>query len=328
MHSKTKTRTHSQKLWIAAATTCALLALSACGKAGDAASSVSAAASAVGDKVKSAASNVDTGQATSAKLNGYTQGYNKLIGTFGLPETHERYLKLNIPKRKATENLSISAGWVDISLEQLKKARALSASELGALDQSADVLIGDLGKLVTQLKALEVYYSSKAYQEDDLAKGKAQDAEVRTAFDKSTASMKSFSAVLGTEEKKRSAAMLAKLKASGDMLGYNTKLGLQQAEEVVSLFDSEADIRDPAKYQAGDAIVASLDKTLAEQRELYAAAKDKEPRPDSAHESTGSSLVSFIGTYRTMKQAKTAKSFNDMVKKYNDAVTSANRLRS
>lgn len=232
--------------------------------------------------------------------------YQAFSSLFGLPETHERDLKLNIPKRKATDNLSISAGWVDISLEQLKKARALPASELGAL--------------ITQLKALEVYYSSKAYQEDDLAKGKAQDADVRTAFDKSTASMKRFSAVLGTEEKKRSAAMLAKLKASGDMLGYNTKLGLQQAEEVVSLFDSESDIRDPAKYQAADAIVASLDKTLAEQRERYAAAKDKEPRPDSAHESTGSSLVSFIGTYRTMKQAKTAKSFND-------AVTSANRLR-
>lgn len=322
-----KTSPSRTRLWILAATAGAVVALSACGKAGDAASSVGAAASAVGDKVKSAAGSVDLGQATNAKLNAYTQGYNKLIGTFGLPETHERYIKLNIPKRKLTDNLSISAGWVDLALEQLKKARALSASELGALDQSADALIGDLDKLVTQLKSLEVYYSSKAYQEDNLAKGKAQDADLRTAFDKSTASMKSFSTVLGAEEKKRSAAMLAKLKDSGDLLGYSTKLGLQQAEEVVALFDSEADIRDPAKYQSADAIVASLDKTLAEQRELYATAKAKEPRPDSAHESTGSALVSFIGTYRTMKQAKTAKSFNDMVKKYNDAVTSANRLR-
>ena len=310
--------------------TAALVMLAACGKSvDDAATSAGAAVSAAANSVKSAANGagVDTEASTSAKLNAYTQGYNKLIGTFGLPETQERYLKMNITKRKASENLSITDGWIDLANEQLKKGRKLPASGLDELDKSADKLIASLDGLVGQLKDLNVYYEGKAYKEDDLAKGKAADAGVREAFAGSTTAMQQFSDVLGREEKKRSAAVLAKLKASGDTLGYGTKLGLQQAEEIVALFDNEQDIRDPAKYQAADAQVVLLEKTLADQRAAYEVAKDKDPKPDSGHESTASSLVSFVGSYRAMKQSKEPKAFNDMVKKYNSAIENANRLR-
>jgi len=308
----------------------ALVMLAACGKSVDeAATSAGAAVSAAANSVKSAANGdgADTEASTSAKLNAYTQGYNKLIGTFGLPETQERYLKMNIAKRKASENLSITDGWIDLANEQLKKGRKLAAPGLDELDKSGDTLIASLDSLVGQLKDLHVYYEGKAYKDDDLAKGKAADAKVREAFASSTTAMKQFSDVLGREEKKRSAAVLAKLKASGDMLGYGTKLGLQQAEEIVGLFDNEQDIRDPAKYQAADAQLVLLEKTLDDQRAAYEAAKNKEPAPDSAHESTATALVSFVGSYRAMKQSKEPKAFNEMVKKYNGAVERANRLR-
>ena len=259
-------------------------------------------------------------------MNAYTDAYNKLIGTFGLPETYERYLKDNIPKRTATDSISITDGWVEIALDQFKKGRALTSSGQETLDQSADQLIGALDKLVVQLKALNIYYESKTYKNDNLARGKSEDASLRTHFEASMSAMKSFNEVLSQEQKKRNTEMLARLKASGDLLGYNSKLALGQGEELVSLFHTENDIKSAAKYTQGDALVAELEKTLTAQRELYAAAKGKEPRPDSGHESMASNLVSLVGAYRDMKQSKKAEDYNDMIKEYNRAVESANGI--
>ncbi|RZJ16047.1 MAG: DUF3829 domain-containing protein [Haliea sp.] len=299
----------------------AALMLSACkdDQPTSAASSTASSTAATAPDAGRPAPSTEAGEASVAKLNGYTEAYNKIIGTFGLPETRDRYYKADIPAKRATDSVSISDGWVEIALDQFKKARALPAGGLGQLDQAADPLIAALDKLVVELKDLDVYYTSKAYKDDNLAKGKAKDPEVRAHFTASLAALESFNGALSAEQKKRDTAMLASLKKSGDLLGYSTKLGLQQGEELISLFRSEADIADPAKYAAGDTIVASLESTLADQRKEYAARKDKEPRPDSDHESAGSRLVSLVGAYRDLKQSKKASD-------YNSAVESANRI--
>ena len=264
-------------------------------------------------------------QQSTQKLNAYTSAFNKLIGTFGLPDTRKRYFEENIAKKNASDSLSISDGWVEGALDELKKGRALNTSGLSALDASADALIGQLGKLVPQLKGLDVYYESKAYKEDNLARGKAEDASMRASFDASIAAMKAFSTALSAEQKKRDVDMLAQLKASGNLLSYNTKLALGQGEDLVNLF-GEGEIKTAAKYVEGDALVKELEQTLAAQRELYAAAKAKGPAPDSGHESTASNLVSLVGAYRAMKQSRQPNDYNDMVKEYNDAVSSANGI--
>lgn len=308
----------------------AFLVLSGCGKASDPATTAtstppSAAAPAPAPAPVAQKEGADE-QAKSQKINAYTQGYNKLIGTFGLSETEESYLKDDIPKRKASENISITAGWVSIANDLLKKGRAMNAGGLEQIDKGADKLIASLDALVAQLDTLNVYYESKAYKEDKLEKGKAADPAVRAAFAQSNADMAAFNDLLSIEEKKHSASVLAQLKASGNMLGYGTKLALQQASEIVALFNNEADIRNPAKYQAADALVAQLEKTLTDQRAAYAAAKAKQPPPDYDYESTASSLVTFIGNYRTVKESKSAKDFDDVIKEYNRAVENANGI--
>lgn len=264
-------------------------------------------------------------QQATQKLNVYTSAYNKMIGTFGLTETRQKYFDNNISKKKATDSVSITDGWVEGALDELRKGRAVQASGLAALDASADTLIERLGKLVTQLKALDVYYESKAYKDDNLARGKAEDASLRASFDASISAMEAFNAALDVEQKKRDVEMLAELKASGNMLAYNTKLALSQGEGLVNLF-GEADIKAAAKYVQGDTLVKELEKTLASQRELYAAAKAKGPAPDYGYESTASNLVSLVGAYRDMKQSREPDDYNDMVKAYNDAVGSANGI--
>jgi hypothetical protein len=139
--------------------------------------------------------------------------------------------------------------------------------------------------------------------------------------------MEKFNSVLSREQKKRNMQVLAKLKEEGNLLGYGTKLALQQGDELLSLFANEADIKNPEKYQQADQLIAQLEKTLAEQREHYAAAKAKNASPDSWHESAASYLTSMVGSYRDMKQSKRPKDFNEMVSNYNKAVENANRIR-
>ena len=269
----------------------------------------------------------DPGQQMASKLNAYTDVYNNLIGTFGLSETRESYFDKNIIKRNASDSLSITDGWLEGPLESLKKARALPSGGNDVLEAPADALIAALDKLVTQLKDLKVYYASKAYKNDNLSRGKAEDPVLRANFEATTAALKTFNSALGVEQKKSDAQLLAKLKASGNLVAYNTKLAIGQGEELVSLFGGTADIKNAAKYVQGDALVAELEKTLAQQREQFAAAKGKETQPDSGHESTASNLVSLVGAYRDMKQSRKAEDFNGMVKEYNRAVESANRIR-
>lgn len=259
------------------------------------------------------------------KLNTYTAGYNKLIGTFGITETRKDYFNENIAKRSSADSLSVSDGWVEGALDELKKGRGLHANGLTALDASADALIGPLDKLVTQLKGLHVYYESKAYKDDKLARGKAEDAPVRANFDASITAMTAFNAALDVEQKKSNVELLARLKASGNMLAYDTKLALGQGEELVNLF-GDADFKTAAKYAKGDTLVKELETTLASQRELYAAAKAKGPVPDYGHESTANNLVSLVGAYRATKESRQHNDYNDMVKAYNEAVGSANGI--
>ena len=323
-----------QVIFVTLATSTALI-LSACGKNGNetpkektsspAPTKTAAPAPAAAPAVKKESADQDKN--FTAKLNAYTEGYNKLIGTFGLPETRQKYFAQNIPSKSATDNIFITVGWIHLAMNELKRGRAFSSSQLEELDQSADQLISNLDKLTTQLNAIEIYYKSKAYKEDNLAKGKAQDPEIRANFDASVAAMEKFNSVLSREQKKRNMQVLAKLKEEGNLLGYGTKLALQQGDELLSLFANEADIKNPEKYQQADQLIAQLEKTLAEQREHYAAAKAKNASPDSWHESAASYLTSMVGSYRDMKQSKRPKDFNEMVSNYNKAVENANRIR-
>lgn len=329
------TKTFNQVMLVALATSAGLM-VTGCGKNSSDASKEKPAASAPvkthtftpapAPVVKPAAGDAD--EKFTLKLNAYTEAYNRLIdNSFGLAAMRKRYFEQNIPQKSATDSITINDGVVSVSFNQFQKARALPSASLDELDQVADQLMIPMNKLVTQLKALNIYYTSKAYKEDNLAKGKAQDAEVRANFDATTAATEKFNAVLSREQKKRNVQMLAKLKAEGNLLGYGTKLALQQGDELLSLFAGENDIKNPEKYQQADALVLELEKTLTEQRAQYAAAQTKTPHPDSWHESAASYLTAMIGSYREMKQSKKPKDFNEIVNNYNKAVENANRIR-
>lgn len=259
--------------------------------------------------------------AAMAKVGAYTQGFNKLVGTYGLVETADDYAEADISRRSAQDAIIVSDGWIEQALDALKSARGMPGGSK-AVDQAADTLIADLDKVLARLRPLKVYYDSKAYRDDGLARGKSEDPLMKAEFQTALTDMDAFSEALKAERNKHLAVELTALKARGDLLGYNSKLALQQSESLVDLFKSPEDLGDPATLVKGDAIVVQLEKTLADQRKAYAEAKAKAggQQMGPARQIAADQLTSMIGNYRDLKRSRSAEDFNMMLHNYNSAV--------
>ena len=297
-----------------------MLALAGCKKTPDASGNGVAAS---GEPVSGRA-----GDPARAKLSAYTAGYNKLLDTFGLPATAESYAKEEIATKSPSDSISVTGGWLEQAQTMLKTARAMPGGPTD-VDQAADRLIGTLGTAMQRLAGLTVYYDSKAYKDDGLKRGKQEDPAMTAEFKAALAAMEQFSAILDRERKVADAADLAAMQAKGDMLGYNTKLALQQSEQLISLFKGDGDITNPAVIAKADAQVAMIEKTLAAQRAELAKAKaaaTPDKRVDVNYGLVADRLTSAIGDYRDMKQSKEASDYNDLIGHYNDAIEDANDI--
>lgn len=264
-----------------------------------------------------------------AKVSAYTEAYNALIDTFGLPRTADEYKEERIATRSPSDNISISTGWIETAQGKLKAARALPGS-VGVLDTKAEALDTALTKLMARLGPLHDYYNTKAYREDALKRGKAEDAQMTAEFDAALKAMEDFDATLVQQRRTGAEAELAKLKADGNMVDYYNKAMLVQAEDLVQLFGKPEDLKDPAVFAKGDTILASLEKSLAEQKKAVTEGKAKatEPLEKSrlgVSEIVADMLGSMIGHYRQLKQSHSASDAQSMVDSYNRAVGSANR---
>jgi hypothetical protein len=297
------------------------MALTGCGKAAD---QPAGGAGPAGE----APAAVTGENADRAKLSAYTAGYNKLLDTFGLPATAEHYAKEEIASKSPGDSISVTDGWLEQAHTLLKTARALPGGPAD-VDQSADRLIAALGTVMQRLDGLKVYYDSKAYKDDGLKRGKQEDPAMAAEFKAALGAMDQFSQVLDRERKRATTAELKALQVSGDMLGYNTKLALQQTEQLVSMFGSEADINNPAVIAKADAQVAIVEKTLAAQRAEFAKAKAAAAAGspvDADYGLVADRLTSAIGDYRDLKQSHEIDNYNDLVGHYNDAVEDANDI--
>lgn len=263
-----------------------------------------------------------------AKVSAYTEAYNALIDTFGLPATADEYKEAKVTSQAPSDNIIISQGWVETAEGKLKAARALPGS-LGALDTKAEALDNALLKVLARLGPLYQYYNTKAYRQDALKRGKAEDTQMIAEFDAALKAMEDFNDTLVKQRRAGVDAELAKLKAEGDIPGYNNKRAMQQAEDLMLLFNKPEDLKDPAVFAKADQIVASLEKLLTEQQKalVEAKAKAKEPVETSRLGTYGlvdDMLGTMIGQYRQLKQSHSGSDMKSMVSSYNSAVSLAN----
>lgn len=295
-----------------------LFVLSACGGSGS------------GNGGNGSAEAATSSPAAAAKLSAYTEAYNALIETFGLPATVQTYKEARIASRSPDENITISDGWIESAEGKLKAARALPGA-LGPLDAAAETLDAALQKVLARLGPLYAYYNTKAYRQDSLKRGKAEDAQMTAEFDAALKAMDDFNAALVKQRRASAEQELASLKQSGDTVGYNNKLAMQQAEDLVGLFNKPEDLKDPAVFAKADAIAGALEKLLADQQKAIADAKAKAKEPVETSRLGVQSLVvdmlgSMIGQYRQLKQSHSPNDAQLMVDSYNRAVGLANNI--
>ncbi len=268
-------------------------------------------------------------EAARAKLSAYTEGYNKLLDTFGLQQTAEAYTKQDIPNQSPSDTIVVNTGWLEQGVTLLRAARA-KAGGPADLDKAGDALIGALDTALKRLNGLNVYYESKAYREDGLARGKKEDAAMKAEFQAAFTAMEQLGAIIDRERQAVTTAELSALKAKGDMLGYNTKLALQQAASLVALFKGPNDINNAAVFAEADKQLATLEKTLAAQRDELAKAKAAVKAGDHVdvnYELVNGRLNTFVGGYRELRGSHKPEDYNRLVDQYNDAIGDANDIR-
>ena len=266
-----------------------------------------------------------------AKLNAYTEGYNIMVGEFGLKQQLDDYQKAGINGPHPTpETVYLTGGWLDQARAKLQAARAMPGGGLADADAAADRFLPALQQVLTHEASLNGYYQSKAWRDDGLARGKREDPVLVGEFHTAFATAAPLDAALTRARDTRERAQLAALKASGNAVAYQSQLALSQARGLVQSFHNQADLHDPTKLAAANATAATLEKTLVDQHAAVAKAKaGLNPgsidgfRVDSCGRA-GDDLDRLLGAYRDLKAGGGAKAYQSMVAAFNSAVSGVN----
>lgn len=266
-----------------------------------------------------------TGGAADKKLNAYTQAYNGLTqSSLGLPAQAQSYVELDVPRASPKSDIVIQPDFAADKLDLFKQARALPSGP-PELDAAGDRVIATLKPVITRFEALKTYYQSRKYAQDGLARGKAEDAPMKAEFKAALEATQQLAAALSAEQAKREAVTLGRLKAQGDTIGYDELQAMAKARTLVELFKTQDDLKDPAVFAKGDALVAELEPLLEDGRKALA----KAPKGDGHDRNTyfGNSmndLTKMIGDYRALKASHAEGDNGSMVTDYNYAVQSMN----
>ena len=269
----------------------------------------------------------DGAAVSGAKLNDYIKGYNTLIGSFGLQEQYNAYLGQQVSRKTVKDSVTLSEGWMDGALDDLKAARAAPDGGLADLDSAGDKLIANLERLVGRLKSLKSYYQSRANVEDGFVRGKREDPLVIEDFKQSAATLAALSGALEAAIEKRDEAGLAALRNSGDLIGYHGGLALQKSKALIELLSSAKDLRNPELIKRGDALAAEIAKAVEETRKSLGAKPagiSAHDLRDSMYDDVVNSLEVLVGEYRDMKRSGSPSYYSAMVANYNEAVDHAN----
>lgn len=265
------------------------------------------------------------GGAADRKLNAYTQAYNGLTqSSLGLPAQAQKYVEMDVPRQSPNSDIVIPLDYAADKLDLLKQAHALPGGP-PELDAAGERVIATLTPMITRFEALKTYYQSRKYAEDGLARGKAEDAPMKAEFKAALGATQQLAAALSAEQAKREAVMLGRLKSQGDMIGYDELQAMAKARTLVELFKTPDDLKDPAVFAKGDALVAELEPLLEDgHKELAKAPKGDGHDRNTYFGDSMNDLTKVIGNYRALRVSHSENDDGAMVTNYNYAVQSMN----
>lgn len=212
------------------------------------------------------------------------------------------------------------------TIQNLKAAVAM-AGQTPEIDQAANELIAAVEQYLPVWQELVDYNKSKKYEDDNGTKGKNLLASYREGFGKIEAAVKNLDAQVDAAAKKEHEKTLAKFKAEGKLLEMHTWQAMGSAEKIVETFNSNADLKNPAKIEAANKNLADMEASVASLKTEHAARKasgDKSLPMIDRYDSIVSDLTELAGHYREAR--KDPSKLNDAIDDYNDAVDDLNMM--
>lgn len=215
----------------------------------------------------------------------------------------------------------------DYFVKSLKEAIAVPTS-IPEVDAAAQELLAAVDKYIPNWKALEDYNKSKKYEDDKGAKGSQMLPMYVEGVDKLTQTIKTFSDKVDVVAQQAHEKRLAKYKAEGKLLEMYSLESTGAAREMLDLFSSAKDFKDPAKIEKANALLEKMETSVANMKTEHAKRKAEAPKSlplIDQYDSIAKSLTELAGHYREAR--KNPEKFNDAIKAYNSAIDDMNRMR-
>ena len=268
-----------------------------------------------------------------AKLNAYTRVHNTLLNEAGLPLVEKYYLGPG-PHALISEKLGFGLDGVgqvlDQARDELKSARAIQGGGMDDADHAADVLLTAINKTTAMLSGVNAYYSSKAYEKDNLVQGRREDSAITANIGEADAAMQRFNAIIEADLKAKSLSDIASFKNKGDFLDYDLKLSLYQAKSAIDLVKDPRDVNNPAIVNKVDKLMNSLQQTLTDLRaRIETAKRDQKPNQEQLnpnYEGAAAALASIPQDFVAFQKQPSESTFNGLISSYNNAVNDANYI--
>ncbi|MEG2046983.1 MAG: DUF3829 domain-containing protein [Comamonas sp.] len=268
-------------------------------------------------------------EAQTKARNAYSQAYNTMIDDNRAVAAYYRsYKGLGIGGKKRNEH-GFYGGPDDIErkIKPIKEVRAAgSGSGDAQLDAAADATVAAGEKLMAIWSTMDPYFRGKGFLEDKWAKADANDAAMKAGFEGMIASIDKFGTELDRVQDQKRQERLAKYKADGNMLMFNTLTAMDQAKKLVNGVDKTDNLKNKDAVAKVDEVAKQLEATLVDMNKSIADEKAKTGKdPHYTYKSLSDKLSTMIGSWRTLKNNPSQNGYRNMIGYYNDAVGYMNR---
>lgn len=261
------------------------------------------------------------------KLNDYIAGYNSImVGNWSLWPSYNT-LTNHTMKAISTDTISfpVVAG-LEKGITLFKKGLNRNVTVSPELDAAVTAAVTAGEKLLKDERSSLPYFRNQVYRRDNLSGGQVVLPILKADYTKLINAMNDIGAILIREQRTETLRRMEVFKSQRNRVPYYAEQSLLYGQELVTLFNNpENSVADNTKYVEGDKIVINLEQSL---KALKKALETDYPKREGNNDldSIIGHLEGTITVYRQMKEKKTAKSFNLMMKRYSYAVESYNRI--
>ena len=285
------------------------------------------AAPAAGSAPAAAKPEANNEQAQIKARNAYSQAYNSMIDdNRSVAAYYKSYRGLGIGGKKGNGvGFYGEPSDIERKIKPIKESRGAGSGD-AQLDKAADAVVASGEKLIAVWTPLDPYFRSKGFLEDKWAKAEENNAAFSAAFEGMISDIDKLGVELDRVQDQKRQERLAKYKAEGDMLMFNTLTAMDLAKKLVNGIDKTDNLKNKAEIAKVDDTAKELEAVLVELNKSIADEKAKAGKdPHYNFKLISDKLSTLIGGWRTLKNMPMQSTYRNVIGYYNDAIGYMNK---